>query len=92
MRSYELVIVLRPSLKPEDRAAQLETIKSWLVDVKIVSETDMGSKALAYALKRELTGHYFDYILEAEKGLPQGFEKKLLELDTVLRHIVIRTK
>jgi len=92
MRSYELVIVLRPTLKEEDRKKQLETIKSWLTDVKIVSESDMGSKALAYKIKKELTGHYFDFILEAEKGLPVGFEKKLLEVDDVLRHLVIRTK
>ena len=92
MRSYELIIVLRPTLKEEDRKKQIDTIKTWLTDVKIVSEKDWGSKALAYKIKRELTGHYFDFILEAEAGLPIGFEKKLLEVDDVLRHLVIRTK
>lgn len=75
-----------------NRKKLLDTVKAWLRDVKIVSEKELGSKALAYKIKHELMGIYFQFELESEAGLPVDFEKRLIAQDDVLRHLVIRTK
>ncbi len=91
MRTYELVLVFKPSLSESERGKLLDTVKSWLKGVKITKEEDWGSKALAYRIGQDLTGHYFDLHLEAET-MVSDVEKRLLENDNVLRHLLIRTK
>ena len=62
-----------------------------LKDLKIVKENEIGSKPLAYKIKREVNGFYSGFILEGET-FPQSLDKKLLENDDILRHLVLRTK
>lgn len=92
MRKYEFVVVLKPSLSEAEQKKLLETIKSWLKDVKIAAEEEWGSKALAYKIKHEQMGVYYIFDLESENGLPTDFEKRLLAQDDILRHLVIRKK
>ena len=92
MRLYEFVVVLKSSLSDTERKKLLDTIKSWLKDVKILAEEDLGSKALRYHIKHELMGVYHKYELESETGIPADFEKRLLANENVLRHLVIRKK
>ena len=90
MRTYEFVLVLKP-VEEKERGKILETIKSWLTDAKILSEKEWGSKALKYRIKKELTGFYYDFMFEIEK-IPADFETRVINTDTVLRHLVIRRK
>src|SRR5258708_6797839 len=53
MRLYELVLVLKPSLKEADRKKLLETVSNWLGKIKVKTENDLGQKPLAYTKKRE---------------------------------------
>lgn len=92
MRSYELVLVIKPTLQETDRKKLIQTITSWLKDIKIVKEEDWGSKALKYPIKKELTGFYYDFILETENSVASDFEKRLINQENVLRHLLIRTK
>ena len=48
MRTYELVLVMKPSVKEADRKKLLEQVKGWLGTVKVTKEEDWGQKALAY--------------------------------------------
>jgi len=91
MRTYELVVVVSPSLTEPARKTLLDTVKTWLGKVKIVKEDDWGSKALKYKIKKEQTGHFFDLHLETEK-IPADLEKRLLLQDDVLRHLLVRIK
>lgn len=91
MRNYELVLVLRPNLAESARKKIVESVKSMIKGAKFTTEQDWGSKALSYPIKKELTGHYFDFILETEL-IAADFEKKLLNIDEVLRHLLIRRK
>jgi ribosomal protein S6 len=100
MRKYELVLVLRPSLKEADRKKLLDTVKEQLGKVKIAAENDWGQKALAYTIKKEDAGYYLQLMLEAAdpKGseqqdvIPADFETRLIRNDSVLRHLLLRTK
>lgn len=91
MRTYELVVIASSNLSEVARKKLLDTVKVWLKEVKIVKEEDWGSKALAYRIKGQLQGHYYDLHLEAET-VPADFEKRLLDSDEVLRHLLLRVK
>jgi len=91
MRSYELILVVKTSLTETLRKKLITDVKALLKDLKIVKENEIGQKALAYKIKRETNGFYLDFALEGET-VPGNFEKKLLENDNILRHLVLRTK
>ncbi len=92
MRKYELVLVMRPSLKEADRKKLLETVKEWLGKVKIAKEFDWGQKALAYKIKKEDAGYYLMLQLESEEGVAADVETKILRNDSIIRHLLLRTK
>ena len=92
MRKYELVLVMRPSLKEADRKKLLDTVKGWLGKVKVATENDWGQKALAYPIKKEDAGYYVQMMLESEEGVAQDFETRLLRNDSIIRHLLLRTK
>lgn len=91
MRSYELVLVTKASLTDTLRKKLIVAVKAFLKDVKIVKENEIGQKPLAYKIKRETNGFYWDFALEGER-IPQDFEKKLLENENILRHLLLRKK
>lgn len=90
MRLYELILVVKPSTEVL-RKKTIASVKTLLKDLKITKENEMGQKALAYKIKREVNGFYFAFALEGE-NIPVDFEKKLLENENILRHLLLRTK
>lgn len=91
MRTYELVVVLRPTLKDADKKKLVDTVKGWFGPLKITKEDDWGQKPLSYPIKKEVAGVYLDYHLEGE-NVPADLEKKIINNDNVLRHLLIRNK
>jgi len=91
MKTYQLVLVLKASLSEANRKKFVETVKGWLGSVKVTKEEEWGEKALAYAIKKEKSGFYLNFLLELTK-IPADFEKKLMASENVLRHVVIREK
>jgi len=91
MRTYELVFVVKPSIKEADRKKLVEQVKDWLGEIKITKEEDWGQKALAYPIKKQDSGHYFMMQLEGET-FPAGFETRLIQNNNILRHLLLRTK
>lgn len=94
MKNYQLVIVLKNSLEKDARKKFLETIKSWIKDAKFTKEEEWGEKALAYAIKRENSGYYLNFLFDIkdETAFSNDFEKKLAASDNVLRHLLLRVK
>ena len=92
MRKYELVVVVKSSVKDADRKKLLETVKGWVKDLKLTKEEDWGQKPLAYEIKHESAGHYVMMQFEGENGVAKDFEQRLFQHDDVLRHLLLRTK
>lgn len=92
MRSYELVLVIKASLSEAQQKKLTDTVKGWLGDVKIAKSEDWGKKPLAYPIKREESGVFFDWHLDAKEAIPKDFEKRILNNEDVLRHLLIRKK
>ena len=91
MRTYELVLVLRSSVKEADRKKLLEQVKGWLGKITVAKEDDWGQKALAYPIKKEDSGHYYQFVLEGE-AFPSDFEQRLIHNEQIIRHLLLRTK
>lgn len=92
MRLYDLVIVTRPSLSDAQKKKLLDSVKDFLKGVKVAKEEDWGQKPLAYKIKRELAGVYHLFKLETDASVPQGLEKRLVNDENIIRHLLIRTK
>lgn len=92
MRSYDLVVVLRPSLNDVEKKKQIAAIKKLLGDMKITLDDEWGQKPLAYIIKKELAGYYYLFKFETENTVPAGFEQKILTNENILRHLLLRTK
>lgn len=92
MRTYELVMVLRSTLSETQRKKLVETIKGWLGDTKIEKEDEWGQKPLSYPIKKEVSGFYLDFLVEASEGIPSDLEKRLLGNENILRHLLLRRK
>ncbi|MBI2622568.1 MAG: 30S ribosomal protein S6 [Candidatus Levybacteria bacterium] len=85
-------MVLQSSLSEAQRKKLIDTVKTWLGDVKIAKEDEWGQKPLAYPIKKEIAGFYLLFNLETENSIPLDLEKKLLTNENILRHLLIRKK
>jgi len=92
MRTYELVLVVRPSLKDADRKKLVDNVKSWLTNVKFTKEEEWGQKPLAYPIKKEVSGNYYQWYFESEEGIKAEFEERIFRNDNIIRHLMLRTK
>lgn len=92
MRIYELALVFRPNLTDTFRKKLLDTIKGWLKEVKIEKEETLGLKDFHFNIKKEKSGFFSILNLSTEKTIPLDFEKKVLEQENVIRHLLIRKK
>ena len=82
MRTYKLVLLLKPDLKKEPKDKLFDEIKNDKVE-------SIGEKKLAYPIKRERRGEYAVINFETEK-LDTDLNRRLLIKDEVLRHLLIR--
>ena len=92
MRIYDLVLVVRPSLKDTERKKLVDSVKTSLKDMKFTKEEEWGQKPLAYSIKKELAGYYYFFQFSTENSVLAGFEQKLLINENILRHLLLRTK
>ena len=87
--TYNLTLVLRSSLKDTERKKIIEGIKALIGKAKI-AEKEWGQKVLSYPIKKEVSGVFHNWVVESEEIIPMDFEKKLLNNDSVLRHLLLR--
>ena len=88
---YNLTLVLKSSLKEAERKKLVDSVKDLLGKAKI-TEKEWGQKPLAYPINHEVSGFYLNWSIDSESVVPNDFEKRLLNNDKVLRHLLLRTK
>ena len=89
--TYNLTLVLRSTLKDTDRKKLLDSVKDLLGKAKI-TEKEWGQKALAYPIKKEVSGFFVNLLVDTEEVVSKDFEKRILNNDGVLRHLFLRNK
>ena len=89
--TYNLTLVLRSSLKEDQRKKLIEGIKESFDKAK-VTEKEIGQKPLAYPIDKEVSGYFITLNAESEEVISKDFEKKLFSNENILRHLFLRTK
>lgn len=92
IRSYELVLVFKPTLTEDKRKKTLSNVKTALKGFKVTKEEEWGKKELNYPIKKEKAGFYIYYAFEGEDAIPHDLEKKIFANEDVLRHLLLRNK
>lgn len=89
MRSYKLVLLLKSELKKTESEKLLEDVRKWIGKIDKEKVTDIGEKKLAYPIKKERKGNYLLLEFSTDK-VGDGFDKRLMLADSILRHLLIR--
>jgi len=81
MRHYELLIVVKPTLSPEEAISKKDAIKDLLEKngAKIKKVDEMGVRRLAYEIDKHERGNYFVYYYEGDPS----------NIDEILRNLRI---
>lgn len=88
-RQYKLVLILKSSLKKEQKDKLLANVKSWGGKLDKEKTIDMGEKKFAYSIKGDKKGDYV--LMEFEtKNEVKELETKLRLNEDILRHLLVR--
>jgi small subunit ribosomal protein S6 len=94
-RTYELALVLDPSLSDDDQVGVVDEVKKMVASkgVEVVKEESWGKRKLAYTVRKFNEGRYVFLYIVAEGEAPpvREVEMRLNQNERVLRYLWIRT-
>lgn len=82
--SYEITFILKEDQK-SDEVTKILTEH----EAKITAENDLGSRTLAYEIKKATQGHYFRVVFECSRENIKKIEKDLQKQSAVLRYLIV---
>ncbi|MBI2086073.1 30S ribosomal protein S6 [Candidatus Daviesbacteria bacterium] len=88
MNNYNLTLVLKPNLEEKARQALLESLKKKFA--KVEKEDLWGQRSLAYPIKKQTSGFYAHFVIEAEPKIAKELDKTLRSEEDVLRYLFVR--
>ena len=88
MNSYYLTLVLKADLEEKARKEILDNVKKSFT--KIGKEDLWGSRSLAYPIKKNTSGYYVHFEIEAEPEKAKELDKILKLEEDILRYLLIR--
>ncbi len=90
MKKYRLVVLVSGKLSDDEALAKIDELRGLINQAsgKIESERVLGRKALAYGIKGETSGHFFESIIELEKETVQSLSHQLETDPAVGRHLI----
>ena len=93
MTKYEIMFIVSATLEEKAIKDLAKDFEKTLKDngAKVANVTDWGVRELAYEIKKQKTGHYFIYNIEANdsKAIDE-FERLALINEGMLRHMIIK--
>jgi small subunit ribosomal protein S6 len=91
MRTYELTVILDPTLDDNTSKAEIDKIEKLITNSsgKILKIDKWGIRRLSYLIKKHNQGNYFLFLIEAESGTTSAVEKSLRINDNVLRYLTV---
>ncbi|EAH7584897.1 30S ribosomal protein S6 [Campylobacter lari] len=92
MRHYEVLFILKPTLTEEEVSAKLEFVKEVLTKngAEIESVVPMGTRKLAYKIKKYERGIYFVIYFKAPTNLIAELERVLRITEEVIRFLIVK--
>jgi small subunit ribosomal protein S6 len=90
MRTYELTCIFRTDEDNFTKGKELVKADFEKHSVKILKETDMGTKELAYIMKKETKGHYYFYEIEVLSDKISEMDKHFQLETSFLKYLFVK--
>ena len=91
MNKYESVVIINPSLEAESVKALIAKISDLInTNGKVDSVEELGTKKLAYEIKKNKEGYYVVIKFEAKPELIAELERVYRITDEVIKFIVVK--
>lgn len=92
MNSYYLTLVLKPEMEEKDRKSLLDSIVKKIAgsEGKVEKEDLWGKRPLVYPIKRQASGYFAHFEIQADPKDAKGLDKSLDLEEDVLRYLLIR--
>ena len=92
MKHYEVLFILKPTLTEEEVSAKLEFVKEILSKngAEIQTVVPMGTRKLAYKIKKYERGTYFVIYFKAPTSLIAELERVLRITEEVIRFLIVK--
>ena len=91
MNKYESVIIINAKLEEAQRKATIEKISSLInTNGKVESVEEVGTKKLAYEIKKQEEGYYVVINFEAKPDSISELERVYKITDEIIKFIVVR--
>ncbi len=91
--TYQIIVVLDPKLEKKAHDGVLKSIAGWIVEAggEAKKPKELGRKNLDYEVKGNISGDFFEYTVEAEKGLQaKDLNLYLNRENSIIRYLVLR--
>lgn len=91
-RNYELMFIVTPELEAEGTVTLLQRVQDYLEEAngEVLKRDDWGMRRLAYPIEKQREGHYYLLQFTADSSKVNGFERRILLTNSILREIVIQ--
>lgn len=92
MRTYELMVILRPEMAEDERNSQLETIQQLVESVNgTVENVDhWGRRRMMYEINGERDGYYLVYQVNLPANAPAEIERVMGLNEAIIRFLITR--
>lgn len=92
MKQYEIMFIVRPDLEESANKKVFTDMEKVLTThgAKVTLAKEMGQKQLAYEIKKQKSGFYYLFNIEAndDKAIKE-FDRLALINDNIIRHLII---
>lgn len=92
MKHYEVLFILKPTLTEEEVSAKVDFVKEVLNKngASIENVVEMGTRKLAYKIKKYERGTYFVFYFKSEPSFIKELERVLGITEEVIRFLIIK--
>lgn len=92
MKHYEVLFIVKPTLTEEETTARLDFVKDVITKNggEIASVVPMGTRKLAYAIKKHERGTYFVVYFKAPPSLIAELQRILGITEEIIRFLIVK--
>lgn len=92
MRNYEVMFIVKTTIEEETVKTTVENLKNVITEMngKITNIKEMGQRALAYPINKEVNGFYYVFTIEASNEAIAEFDRKASLNENIIRHQILK--
>ena len=91
MENYEIMFIVKPTLEEAAIKDTVNTLETVITNLKgKVEVKSMGKRELAYPIKKEISGFYYVFTVNASHDAIAEFDRVARINENVVRHLVLK--